>query len=69
MGIGATASSFYAGQGITCLNGYRNTKMDNIASDIKAAKPSIEYPLELQNDSLIAFLILFFAINSSLPPV
>ena len=37
VGIGATASSFYAGQGITCLNGYRNTKMDAIASDIKAA--------------------------------
>ena len=37
VGIGATASSFYAGQGITCLNGYRTTKMDAIASDIKAA--------------------------------
>lgn len=37
VGIGATASSFYAGQGITCLNGYRTTKMDAIVSDIKSA--------------------------------
>ena len=37
VGIGATASSFYAGQGITCLNGYRTTRMDNLAADIKAA--------------------------------
>ena len=37
VGIGATASSFYAGQGITCRNGYRTTKMDAIVSDIKSA--------------------------------
>ena len=37
VGIGATASSFYAGQGITCFNGYRNSNMDTIASDIAAA--------------------------------
>ena len=37
VGIGATASSFYAGQGITCFDGYRNSKMNSVASDIQAA--------------------------------
>jgi uridine phosphorylase len=37
VGIGATASSFYAGEGVTCYNGYRHSKMDYIASDLQAA--------------------------------
>jgi len=37
VGITATASSFYAGEGVTCFGGYRHSKMDNIESDLKAA--------------------------------
>jgi uridine phosphorylase len=37
VGIGATASSFYAGEGITCYGGYRHSKMDHIESDLRAA--------------------------------
>ena len=36
-GIVATVSSFYAGQGITCHNGYRNSRMDTIGADLKNA--------------------------------
>jgi len=36
-GIVATASSFYAGEGITCYNGYRHSKMDTIEADLRAA--------------------------------
>mgnify|MGYP001337457285 FL=1 len=36
-GIVATVSSFYAGQGITCHNGYRNSRMDTIETDLKNA--------------------------------
>lgn len=37
-GIGATASSFYAGEGVTCFGGYRHSGMDHIESDLRAAK-------------------------------
>ena len=32
VGIGATASSFYAGEGVTCFGGYRHSGMDHIES-------------------------------------
>lgn len=37
VGITATASSFYAGEGITCYGEYRHSKMDNIESDLRVA--------------------------------
>jgi uridine phosphorylase len=37
VGIAATSSSFYAGEGITCFNGYRNSKMETIESDLRSA--------------------------------
>lgn len=37
VGITATASSFYAGEGITCYGDYRHSKMDHIESDLRAA--------------------------------
>jgi uridine phosphorylase len=37
IGITATASSFYAGEGVTCYNGYRHSKMEHIESDLRAA--------------------------------
>lgn len=37
VGIGATASSFYAGEGITCFNNYRHSGMEHIESDLRAA--------------------------------
>lgn len=37
VGITATASSFYAGEGVTCYKGYRHSKMDHIESDLRAA--------------------------------
>ncbi len=36
-GIGATASSFYAGEGVSSFNGYRHSGMDHIESDLRAA--------------------------------
>jgi uridine phosphorylase len=37
VGITATSSSFYAGEGETCYKGYRHSKMDHIESDLRAA--------------------------------
>ena len=37
VGIGATASSFYAGEGISCYRGYRHSAMDSIEPDLRAA--------------------------------
>lgn len=37
VGVGATASSFYAGKGTTCFGGYRHSAMDHIESDLRAA--------------------------------
>jgi len=37
VGIGATASSFYAGEGISGYGGYRHSGMDHIESDLRAA--------------------------------
>lgn len=38
IGVGATASSFYAGEGISGFNGYRHSGMDHIVSDLRAAR-------------------------------
>ncbi len=38
VGIVATASSFSAGEGVTCYDGYRHSGMDNIQADLRAAK-------------------------------
>lgn len=37
VGISATSSSFYAGEGTTCFNGYRHSGMDSIEADLRAA--------------------------------
>lgn len=37
VGITATASSFYAGEGVTCYGGYRHSGMEHIESDMRAA--------------------------------
>jgi len=37
VGIGATASSFYAGEGVSSFNGYRHSGMEHIESDLRAA--------------------------------
>ncbi len=38
IGVGATASSFYAGEGMSGFNGYRHSDMEHIVSDLRAAR-------------------------------
>ncbi len=38
VGVGATASSFYAGEGMSGYGGYRQEFMDHIVSDLRVAK-------------------------------